>query len=119
MPPIYRLIFGLTVLPFLASNVAAQIPAEEYAARRDSLAARMGHGVLVAFGAPNPVTYEFQLRQLPAFNYLTGFLEPNAAMVLIHGDDGVRHTLFTERPTVRTPAVKTGVIAAQMPAYRI
>ncbi|MGD2123447.1 MAG: aminopeptidase P N-terminal domain-containing protein [Gemmatimonadota bacterium] len=102
MRPIHRLVLGLTVLPFLASNVAAQIPAEEYAARRDSLAARMGPGVLLAFGAPSPVTYDFQLRQLPAFNYITGFLEPNAAMVLVHGDDGVRHTLFTERPTVRT-----------------
>lgn len=102
MPRILRILLGLSALPFIASTAAAQIPTEEYAARRDSLAARMGPGVLIAFGAPGPVTYEFQLRQLPAFNYLTGFQEPNAAMILIHEDGEVRHTLFTERPTVRT-----------------
>jgi len=62
----------------------------------------MGPGVLVAFGARNPVAYEFRLRQLPAFNYLTGFLEPDAVMVLVHEDGEVRYTLFTERPSVRT-----------------
>lgn len=97
-----RLIFGLTVLPVIAPTVSAQIPPEEYAARRASLAARMGTGVLIAFGAPEAVTYDFQLRQLPAFNYLTGCQEPNAAMVLIQENGEVRHTLFTERPTIRT-----------------
>ncbi len=70
----------------LAPTLAAQsIPAAEYAARRDSLAARLRNGVVVAFGAPAP-TGVFRPAQLPAFRYLTGFMEPDAALVLvIHG----------------------------------
>jgi Xaa-Pro aminopeptidase len=62
----------------------------------------MGPGVLIAFGARNPVDYDFELRQLPAFNYLTGFLEPNAVMVMVHRGGKVELTLFTERPSIRT-----------------
>lgn len=102
MNRILILALGLSLSPGLAPPADAQVSPDEYAARRDSVATRMGPGVLVAFGAPNPVTYEFQLRQLPAFNYLTGFLEPNAVMVLVHEGGKVRQTLFTERPTIRT-----------------
>lgn len=106
MPPRLTRAFALALaaflLPTLAPPVHAQIAEDEYAARRDSAAARMGPGVLVAFGARSPVAYQFQLRQLPAFRYLTGFEEPNAVLVLVHEDGAVRHTLFTERPTVRT-----------------
>jgi len=67
----------------LAPALAAQaIPAAEYSARRDSLAARLGDGVVVAFGAPAP-TGVFRPAQLPAFRYLTGFMEPDAALVLV------------------------------------
>jgi Xaa-Pro aminopeptidase len=65
-----------------ASPAAAQIPAAEYATRRDSLAARMGEGVLVAFGGRTPVTDFGPFYQLPAFHYLTNFDEPDAALVM-------------------------------------
>ena len=39
-----------------AQPASAQVPAAEYAARRDSLAARIGDGVVVAFGGRTPVT---------------------------------------------------------------
>jgi Xaa-Pro aminopeptidase len=66
-----------------------------YAARRDSLAARLGDGVVVAFGAPAPTGVARQA-QLPAFRWLTGFLEPDAALVLVlrHGRAG--GTIFTQ-----------------------
>ena len=66
-------------------------PAAEYAARRDSLAAHIDSGVVIAFGAPDPVGIR-RWTQLPAFRYLTGFLEPNAALVLVkRGGSRERH----------------------------
>ncbi|MFL5614375.1 MAG: aminopeptidase P family protein [Gemmatimonadaceae bacterium] len=61
----------------------AQIPSSEYAQRRDSLAARIGDGVVVAFGGRTPVTDYGTFFQLPAFHYLTAYDEPDAAFVLV------------------------------------
>lgn len=93
---------ALSLLTVFAAPAGAQIDQDEHAERRDSVARRMGPGVLLAFGAVESVDYQFEFRQLPAFAYLTGFHEPDAAMVLVHEDDVVRYTLFTARPTVRT-----------------
>ncbi len=60
-----------------------QIPAGEYVARRDSLAARLDSGVVLAFGGRTPVTDFGPFYQLPAFRYLTNYLEPDAAFVLV------------------------------------
>lgn len=77
------------------SALAAQsIPAAEYSARRDSLAGRLGRGIVVAFGAPAP-TGVSRPAQLPAFRYLTGFMEPDAAMVLVVRDGRPRGWLYT------------------------
>jgi Xaa-Pro aminopeptidase len=65
-----------------AALAAQSIPTSEYAIRRDSLAARLDSGVVVAFGERAPVTPE-RFVQLPAFRYLTGFLEPDAALVMV------------------------------------
>src|SRR4051794_32785789 len=73
---------------------AQNIPAAEYAARRDSLAAEIDSGIVIALGAPEPVTIE-RWSQLPAFRYLTGFLEPNAALVLVKRGGSTQGTLFT------------------------
>ncbi|MEA2714367.1 MAG: Xaa-Pro aminopeptidase, partial [Gemmatimonadales bacterium] len=83
----------------LVSGLAAQDPSQgiataEYAARRDSLTARMDSGVVIAFGAPDPVSIG-RWNQLPAFRYLTGFLEPNAALVLVKQVGAASGTLFT------------------------
>ena len=72
-------LFALTVPALLG----AQIPAAEYAARRDSLAARIRDGVVVAFGGRNPVSDYGPFFQLPAFHYLTNFDEPDAALVMV------------------------------------
>ena len=66
----------------LAAPVTGQIPVSEYAARRDSLAARIGNGVLIAFGAREPVDDMGLFRQLPGFQYLTGFGEVDAAFLM-------------------------------------
>ena len=78
------------------SALAAQaIPRAEYAARRDALAARLDSGVVVAFGAPAPTGFS-RPSQLPAFRYLTGFLEPDAAVVLVARGEHMTGTLFTQ-----------------------
>src|SRR5690606_1111537 len=65
----------------LPLRLHAQITAAEYAARRDSLAARIDSGIVVAFGARNPITDFGPFFQIPGFRYLTGYLEPDAALV--------------------------------------
>src|SRR6476661_797130 len=81
------------VLPLSAA--AQTIAPEEYVARRDSLAAHLGEGIVIAFGAPAPTGVERQA-QLPAFRWLTGFLEPDAALVLVLHGGHAGGTLFTQ-----------------------
>jgi Xaa-Pro aminopeptidase len=84
---------------FFAPGIAAgQIPASEFAARRDSLAKRIDSGVVIAFGGRTPVTDFGPFHQLPAFHYLTNFDEADAAFVMV-----VRHGRATPMLFV-TPA---------------
>jgi Xaa-Pro aminopeptidase len=74
--------------------LAAQIPQAEYAARRDALAAKLGDGMVVAFGGANPVADFGPFFQLPAFRYLTNYNEPDAAFVMVIRDGKAQSTLF-------------------------
>jgi Xaa-Pro aminopeptidase len=77
--------------------LAAQtISGAEYAARRDSLAAHLDSGVVVAFGAPAPTGFS-RPAQLPAFRYLTGFLEADAAAVLVARGGRMTGTIFLQK----------------------
>jgi Xaa-Pro aminopeptidase len=84
----------LLVLLLVATPALAQIPASEYAVRRDSLAARVHDGIVVAFGGRTPVTDFGPFYQLPAFNYLTNFHEPDAALVMVVRGGQATSTLF-------------------------
>src|SRR5688500_6459893 len=86
----------------VALTSAAQVPETEFSARRDSLAARVGNGVVVAFGARNPVTDFGPFYQLPAFHYLTNFHEPDAAMVLVARGGKATTTMFLTPINPRT-----------------
>lgn len=81
-PLMKRILLFCLFLLVPADLVRAQIPQSEYAARREALASRIGDGVLIAFGAREPVDDMGLFRQLPAFNYLTGFHEPDAALLM-------------------------------------
>jgi Xaa-Pro aminopeptidase len=123
-----RLLLLLLLAP--TAVVAQSIPTAEYAARRDSLAARLDSGVVVAFGGRSPVTPE-RFRQLPAFNYLTGFPEPDAALVLVVRDGKPASTLYTSArdprralydgfpPDSTEVARRTGIEARSMDALSI
>jgi Xaa-Pro aminopeptidase len=118
---------GSELAPSTARGTA--ISRSEYAARRDSLAARIDSGIVVAFGSPDP-TEIHQASQLPAFRYLTGFLEPNAAFVLVKQGGKVQGILFTAArdprralydgfpPDSETVARQTGLTVRSLPALR-
>ena len=71
-PSLRSRVTALAVAALIVGSAAqparAQIPTAEYAARRDSLAARIGDGVVVAFGGRTPVTDFGPFYQLPAFH---------------------------------------------------
>ena len=75
-----RALLLTVLLPALAQ---AQIPNSEYAARRAALAARLQNGVVVALGSPEPEEDFIFFNQNSQFRYLTGFLEPEAALVMV------------------------------------
>ena len=120
---------SLVALLLPVSLLAQEIPGTEYAARRDSLAAHMDSGVVIAFGAPDPVGIR-RGTQLAAFRYLTGFLEPNAALVLVKRGGTASGTLFTASrdprrslydgfpPDSATLARQTGLAIRSLPALR-
>ena len=86
---------GVTaLLPIPLTQARAQIPASEYGTRRDSLAARIGDGVVVAFGGATPTTDFGPFYQIPGFHYLTNFDEADAAMVLVAKGGRQTTTLF-------------------------
>lgn len=94
----------------LAPSLEAQITSEEYAARRVALAERMGDGVVIAFGGREPVRHWPPFYQHPAFRYLTGFLESNAAFVMVRQNGRTTSTIFVEKGNART-ALYNGVRA--------
>ncbi len=83
------------------TSLSAQITAAEYQHRRDSLAARIGSGVVLAFGGRTPVSDNGPFRQLPAFRYLTGYEHADAALVMIVRDGRGTSTLFVHRSAPR------------------
>jgi Xaa-Pro aminopeptidase len=122
-----RLSLAVLSLGFAGILLAQDISPAEYAARRDSLAAKIDSGVVVAFGAPDPTSIQ-PGTQLPAFRYLTGFLEPNAAFLLVKRGGSVEGILFTASrdprrvlyegfpPDSATVARETGLTVRSLPA---
>jgi Xaa-Pro aminopeptidase len=97
------LLLSLTTAQAAAQRAAApaEIAASEYAARRDSLLARLGDGAaVVAFGERAPIGFP-PFYQVPAFRYLTGFLEPDAALVLVRRGGATSAILFREPRSAR------------------
>jgi Xaa-Pro aminopeptidase len=77
------------------------IPHDEYAERRRALAALLPDsvGVIVVFGAGEPEEDYLRFEQAPDFRYLTGFVEPEAALVLVRRGPGAEAwdgTLFVQ-----------------------
>jgi len=96
-------LLALDAVHVVAQQGAAPAPisAAEYAARRDSLLARLGDGAaVVAFGERAPIGFP-TFYQVPTFRYLTGFLEPDAALLLARRGGATTAILFREPRTAR------------------
>jgi len=94
------------VLPALlaatfAGRATAQVPLSEYATRRAALVSTVDSGVVVAFGAPEPVNFWPTFQQHASFLYLTGFQEPDAVLVLVKRGGRTSETLFVPPSNAR------------------
>ena len=90
---VHTVIVAMATLCIAAAGTA-QIPQAEYNARRDSLAAKLGDGMLVAFGGRTPVSDFGPFFQLPDFRYLANYNEPDAALVMVIRGGKAQSTLF-------------------------
>ncbi len=93
------------LLVLLAAPLGAQVTPEERAERRNALAERVGEGLVLAVGSVEPPQDYIPFFQNSPFRYLTGFVEPNA-MLLMEVRDGAiaAETLFVNP---RDPATET------------
>ena len=99
------LLTALTVFaPLGVTSVASgQIAASEYAQRRTALAAKLQDGVLLAIGSREPAQDYLSFFQNEPFTYLTGYNEPNAALVMVKRGGQTSAMLFVE---ARNPAAE-------------
>ncbi|MEP6729464.1 MAG: aminopeptidase P family protein [bacterium] len=80
----------------------------EYAGRRSEVAAKMPDGVFVALGGHEPAQDFMAFFQTPSFYYLTGFKEPDAALMMIKEGGAVRSATLFVRPKQPSREVWTG-----------
>jgi Xaa-Pro aminopeptidase len=98
-----RTVFLLGLLLPLAA--VAQVAPEEYAERRGALAREVQNGLILAVGSAEPPQDYIAFYQNSPFRYLTGFTEPNAALVMRVRNGSVEgETLFVNP---RAPADET------------
>lgn len=93
-----RIALGISLLLAtpVATPVAAQVSTAEYAARRAALAQALGEGVFLTRGATEPVQDYMSFFQLPGFEYLTGYREADATLLMSSTGGEVRWTLFVQ-----------------------
>ena len=91
-----RRVLAVLLCASVALRATAQVPQSEYAARRDSLAAAMVDGVLIALGGHEPAEDYVNFFPGPSFYYLTGITEPEAALVIVKKQAAITMTLFVE-----------------------
>jgi len=80
----------------LATSAASQFSASEYAQRRGALLGKLPDAVVLALGAHEPAQDYLSFYQTPSFNYLTGLLEPGAALIMTKSRGITSATLFVE-----------------------
>lgn len=98
----------LALAALLAPGLLLAQSQQEYAARRAALAGKFAEGVIVAFGAHEPAQDYLSFYQSPSFYYLTGFKEPDAALVMVKKDGAVRSATMFVQPRQPSREVWTG-----------
>jgi Xaa-Pro aminopeptidase len=90
-------LLGAALLFPVAPGASAQFGPSEYQQRRERLLAQLPESaVVVALGAHEPPQDYLAFYQSPSFTYLTGFLEPDAALVMARSAHGTTTMLFVE-----------------------
>ena len=84
-------------------SLHAQVSQAEYRERRDSVLARVGEGIVLALGSPEPAQDYLPFYQNSNYSYLTGLREPGTALVLVRRG-AERKTFFFVQP--RNPATE-------------
>lgn len=104
--PALRALLSLLLVSLLPAPAAlgGQVPLEESRERRAALAAEVGDGVILALGSPAPPQDYLSFHQNSRFRYLTGFREPDAALLLVVEGGAAHETLFVNP---RDPATET------------
>jgi Xaa-Pro aminopeptidase len=98
----------LVIFALLFPIVAGAQSQQEFAARRAAIVGPISDGVLVALGAHEPPQDYISFTQSPSFYYLTGFKEPDAALVVVkQGGQVVSSTMFVQ-PRLPSREVWTG-----------
>ena len=111
---IRRIALAVLCLPAL---LGAQSP-QEYAARRLTVATKLpSDGVLVALGASEPSQDYLSFSQAPSFFWLTGFREPDAALVMVKKGGRVVATTLFVNPRQPSREVWTGSRTGVQGAY--
>ena len=80
------------LVALLPAFAQAQITNSEYSARREALAKRVQNGIVVALGSPEPEEDYILFNQNSPFKYLTGFNEPEAALVMVVNNGAITGT---------------------------
>ena len=87
----------VVALFIVGAPLGAQITQAEYASRRAALTASLGgDGVLLVLGAREPKENYLAFWQSQHFNYLTGFQEPDAALVIVRRNGADMAMLFVQ-----------------------
>lgn len=92
------MISRLTICALLFPAALAAQSQLEYAGRRADLAAKLPDGAFVALGGHEPPQDYLSFEQTPSFYYLTGFKEPDAALLMIKQGGAVRSATMFVRP---------------------
>jgi Xaa-Pro aminopeptidase len=103
---VIRRIFVFVLL--LAPAILQAQTQQEFAARRAAVVAGMPDGVLVALGAHEPAQDYLSFVQTPSFYYLTGFKEPDAALIVVKQGGKVTSSTMFVQPRLPSREVWTG-----------
>lgn len=85
-----------SAVAFTSPPPAGPIPAAEYAARRAALMEAVGDGVLLVYGSDEPAADYLPYAQNANFRYLTGVVEPGAALVVVRERGRLSERLFVQ-----------------------
>ena len=99
----------LLLSPIMSAATLSAQSTQEFERRRMQFATRVPDGVIVVLGAREPAQDYLSFSQAPSFYYLTGFEEPDAALVMVKKGVQVAWAMMFVQPKLPSREVWTGV----------